>query len=116
MIIVKTSNGTYFINEKLMKQVWHDKENFRVWGTNLDGTVGSIDHVDAVTFVSDTQAMEFHDDGNIIEEMKAKMEQMETEKLAEILKNESYWNAKFAKAENELARLRRKLRDFGCEL
>jgi predicted RNase H-like nuclease (RuvC/YqgF family) len=79
------------VNEKLMKRVWHDKENFKVWGTNLDGTVGSIDHVDAVTFVSDAQAMEYNDDGSIIEAMKFKLKEMEAE-----------CNAKIEKAEKEL--------------
>ena len=79
MIIVKTTTGTYFVNEKLMKRVWHDKDNFKVWGTNLDGTVGSIDHVAAVTFVSDTQPMEYNDDGSIIEAMKFKLKEMEAE-------------------------------------
>ena len=91
MIIVKTQTGTYFMNEKLMKRVWHDKDNFKVWGTNLDGTVGSIDHVAAVTFVSDTQPMEYNDDGSIIEAMKFKMKEMEDE-----------CNAKLEKAEKEL--------------
>ena len=91
MIIVKTTTGTYFVNEKLMKRVWHDKENFKVWGTNLDGTVGSIDHVAAVTFVSDTQPMELNDDGSIIEAMKFKLKEMEAE-----------CNAKLEKAEKEL--------------
>ena len=67
MIIVKTTTGTYFVNEKLMKRVWHDKENFKVWGTQLDGSVDSILHVAAVTFVSDAQPMEYNDDGSIIE-------------------------------------------------
>ena len=91
MIIVKTNTSTYFVNEKLMKQVWHDKENFKVWGTNLDGTVGSIDHVAAVTFVSDAQPMEYNDDGSIIEAMKLKLKEMEAE-----------CNAKIEKAEKEL--------------
>lgn len=130
MIIVKTNTGTHFINEKQIKQVWHDKENAKVFGTNIDGTVGSIDQVDAVTFVSDTQAMEFHDDGNIIEEMKAKIKQMEAATLATILKTESECNAKIEKAEAENAdlkkeneklqdwvvRLQKKLREFGCKL
>lgn len=91
MIIVKTTTGTYFVNEKLMKRVWHDKENFKVWGTNLDGTVGSIDHVAAVTFVSDTQPMEYNDDGSIIEAMKFKLKEMEAE-----------CNAKLEKAEKQM--------------
>lgn len=95
MIIVKTQTGTYFVNEKLMKRVWHDKDNFKVWGTNLDGTVGSIDHVAAVTFVSDTQPMEYNDDGSIIEAMKFKMKEMEDE-----------CNAKLEKAEKELEKHR----------
>ena len=91
MIIVKTTTGTYFVNEKLMKRVWHDKEKFKVWGTNLDGTIGSIDHVAAVTFVSDAQPMEYNDDGSIIEAMKFKLKEMEAE-----------CNAKLEKAEKEL--------------
>lgn len=91
MIIVKTTTGTHFVNEKLMKRVWHDKENFKVWGTNLDGTVGSIDHVAAVTFVSDAQPMEYNDDGSIIEAMKFKLKEIEAE-----------CNSKIEKAEKEL--------------
>lgn len=140
MIIVKTTTGTYFVNEKLMKRVWHDKENFKVWGTNLDGTVGSIDHVAAVTFVSDTQPMEFNDDGSIIEAMKFKLKEMEAECNAKIEKAEKKLKEdhdvaanirnEFFKLEaenkalknendehkNEVMKLRAKLRDFGCEL
>lgn len=102
MIIVKTNTCTHFVNEKAMQKVWHDKENATVYGINLYGTAWSIYQVTAVTFVSDAQAMEFHDDGNIIEDMKAKMDQMEAEKLATILKTESECNAKIEKAEKEL--------------
>lgn len=140
MIIVKTSNGTYFINEKLMKQVWHDKENFKVWGTNLDGTVGSIDHVASVTFVSDAQAMEYYDDGSIIEAMKFKLKEMEAEcnaKLEKAEKELEEHRKTIAKSrdeyfrcldenealkkeneehKNEVMKMRAKLRDFGCEL
>ena len=140
MIIVKTTTGTHFVNEKLMKRVWHDKENFKVWGTNLDGTVGSIDHVAAVTFVSDTQPMEYNDDGSIIEAMKFKLKEMEAECNAKLkkaekklkedhdvaanIRNEFFKleaeNNKLknenAKLQDEVMKLRAKLRDFGCEL
>lgn len=140
MIIVKTNTGTYFVNEKLMKQVWHDKENFKVWGTNLDGTVGGIEHVAAVTFVSDTQPMEYNDDGSIIEAMKFKLKEMEAECNAKLekaekklkedhdvaanIRNEFFKleaeNNKLknenAKLQDEVMKLRAKLRDFGCEL
>lgn len=140
MIIVKTQTSTYFVNEKLMKRVWHDKENFKVWGTNLDGTVGSIDHVAAVTFVSDTQPVEYNDDGSIIETMKFKLKEMEAECNAKIekaekklkedhdfaanIRNEFFKleaeNNKLknenAKLQDEVMKLRAKLRDFGCEL
>ena len=140
MIIVKTNTGTHFVNEKLMKWVWHDKENFKVCGTNLDGTVGSIDHVAAVAFVSDTQPMEYNDDGSIIEAMKFKMKEMEAECNAKIekaekklkedhdvaanIRNEFFKleaeNNKLknenAKLQDEVMKLRAKLRDFGCEL
>lgn len=147
MIIVKTTTGTHFVNEKLMKRVWHDKENFKVWGTNLDGTVGSIDHVAAVTFVSDTQPMEYNDDGSIIEAMTFKLKEMEAECNAKIEKAEKELEEHRAcmknsrddyfkcleeidilkrvnealkkeneEHENEIMKLRAKLRDFGCEL
>jgi predicted RNase H-like nuclease (RuvC/YqgF family) len=79
------------VNEKLMKRVWHDKENFKVWITQLDGSVDSILHVAQVTFVSDAQPMEYNDDGSIIEAMKFKLKEMEAE-----------CNAKVEKAEKEL--------------
>ena len=91
MIIVKTTTGTHFVNEKLMKRVWHDKESFKVWITQLDGSVDSILHVAQVTFVSDAQPMEYNDDGSIIEAMKFKLKEMEAE-----------CNAKIEKAEKEL--------------
>jgi tRNA nucleotidyltransferase/poly(A) polymerase len=95
MIIVKTTTGTHFVNEKLMKRVWHDKENFKVWITQLDGSVDSILHVAQVTFVSDAQPMEYNDDGSIIEAMKFKLKEMEAE-----------CNAKIEKAKNELEKHR----------
>lgn len=140
MIIVKTTTSTHFVNEKLMKRVWHDKENFKVWGTNLDGTVGSIEHVAAVTFVSDTQPMEFNDDGSIIEAMKFKLKEIEAKCNAKLekaekklkddhdvaanIRNEFFKleaeNDKLkkenAKLQDEVMKLRAKLRDYGCEL
>lgn len=102
MIIVKTNNETHFVNEKLVKKVSHDKYNSRVFITREGEQMEMIDDVAAVTFVSDAQAMEFNDDGNIIEDMKAKMDQMEAEKLATIIKTESECNAKLERAEKEL--------------
>lgn len=140
MIIVKTTTGTHFVNEKLMERVWHDKENFKVWGTNLDGTVGSIDHVAAVTFVSDTQPLEYNDDESTIEAMKFKLKEMETECNAKLEKAEKKLKEDYdvaanirneffkleaennklknenAKLQDEVMKLRAKLRDFGCEL
>ena len=140
MIIVKTTTGTHFVNEKLMKRVWHDKESFKVWITQLDGSVDSILHVAQVTFVSDTQPMEYHDDGSIIEAMKFKLKEMEAECNAKIekaekklkedhdvaanIRNEFFKleaeNDKLkkenAKLQDEVMKLRSKLRDFGCEL
>ena len=91
MIIVKTTTSTHFVNEKLMKRVWHDKESFKVWITQLDGSVDIILHVAQVTFVSDAQPMKYNDDGSIIEAMKFKLKEMEAE-----------CNAKIEKAEKEL--------------
>jgi len=140
MIIVKTTTGTYFVNEKLMKRVWHDKENFKVWITQLDGSVDSILHVAQVTFVSDAQPMEYNDDGSIIEAMKFKLKEMEAECNAKIEKAEKKLKEDYdiaanirneffkleddnnklknenAKLQDEVMKLRAKLRDYGCEL
>lgn len=117
MIIVKTDNGTHFVNERETQVVQHDKAHkMVVIRSQKEGLNCNINNVTEVIFVSDAQAMELHDDGNIIEEMKAKMEQMEIEKLTDVLQTESECNAKLAKAESEKLRLKTKLRDFGCEL
>lgn len=131
MIIVKTNTGTHFVTDKETHIVQHEKENKMVAiRSQKEGLNCNINNVTEVIFVSDAKAMEFHDDGNVIEEMKAKIKQMEAASLATILKTESECNAKIEKAEAEnvdlkkeneklqdwVVRLQKKLRDFGCEL
>lgn len=63
MIIVKTKDGCHFLNDKQLTEVRHAKENQTVWfyGENTSDT---ITDVESVTYISDTQAVEWKDEGS----------------------------------------------------
>lgn len=94
MILVITKVGTHFVNENITQKVCHDKEHTKVWITRLDGSLDAIENVETVIYANDAQAVHWQDDGTIVEELKDKMQDLE----------------------NEVVRLKSKLRDFGCEL
>ena len=104
MIIVKTSNGDRFINEAEVLQVAHDKAKSQVviWPKSWCNPTLVTDHF-------------------VIEDVESIIYQPDK------WKNECSWSddlqSKFIsmyddyrEMQNEVARLRAKLRDFGCEL
>ena len=94
MIIIKTNNGSHFVNDKMVRKVWHDRENAKVWITDGNGGLENIADVEMVTYTSDMMKVDYQDKGSMVEHL----EQQHSELC------------------NLLERYRAKLRDFGCEL
>ena len=75
MIIVKTKNGAKFVNEKEAVMVCHDKKAKQVSFHTRETMQGvTINDVESVTFITDTQAVEWKDEGLEIERLKAELE------------------------------------------
>ena len=74
MIIVKTKEGTNFINDKTFDVIAHDKEVAKIY-CGGDG-VHSIDfeNVESVQYVNDAQPFEYKDDGLELETIKKKLQ------------------------------------------
>lgn len=94
MIIVKTTTGTHFVNEKAVRKVWHDKNNAKVWITDANGGIDNIADVEMVTYTSDAMKVDYEDKGSMVKYL----EQQRSELC------------------NIVERYRAKLQDFGCEL
>lgn len=94
MIIVKTKTGTHFVNEKMVRKVWHDKTDAKVWITDGNGSIENITDVEMVTYTSDAMKVDYQDKGSMVEYLEQQ-------------RSEMY---------NVVERYRAKLRDYGCEL
>ena len=101
MIIVKTNNGDRFINEAETLQVSHNKDKAEVevwpskWGNQphqLQNFI--IEHVESVIYTNADQTVKYEDQSKYILSMYDE----------------------YIGMQNEIARLRAKLRDYGCEL
>lgn len=122
MIIVKTNNGDRFINEAETLQINHikDKEQVEVWPSRWGNQQQQpqyyiIEHVESVIYTNADQTVKYDDKCSEVEELK------------NILDNRLEWGMdlhskyismydEYIGMQNEIARLRAKLRDFGCEL
>ena len=80
MIIVKTDNGAKFVNEKEAVMVCHDKKAKQVSFHTREMMQGvTINDVESVTFITDTQAVEWKDEGSEVENLKATIERANKE-------------------------------------
>lgn len=101
MIIVKTSNGDHFVNEAEVIQVAHNKAKAQVviWPSKwCDPTFVTdhfiIEHVESVIYTNVDHTVKYEDQSKYILSMYDE----------------------YIGMQNEIARLRAKLRDYGCEL
>ncbi len=94
MIIVKTQTGTHFVNDKAVRKVWHDKNNAKVWITDVNGGIDNIADVEMVTYTSDMMKVDYQDKGSMVE----------------------YLEQQRSELRNLLERYREKLRDYGYEI
>lgn len=101
MIIVKTNNCDRFINEAETLQVIHNKDKAEVevwpsrWGNQphqLQNFI--IEHVESVIYTNVDHTVKYEDQSKYILSMYDE----------------------YIGMQNEIARLRAKLRDYGCEL
>ena len=73
MIIVKTKQGCQLLNDKHLISVRHDKEKQTVSYYGKD-TSDIVSEVESVTYVSNTQAVEYEYKGSEVEHLKTKLE------------------------------------------
>lgn len=108
MIIVKTSNSDRFINEAETLQVIHNKDKAEVevwpskWGNqphHLQNYI--IEHVESVIYTNADHTVKYEDRLEWGMNLQSKYISMYDEYIG---------------MQNEIARLKAKLRDFGCEL
>ena len=92
MIIVKTDNGAKFVNEKEAVMVCHDKKAKQVSFHTRETMQGvTINDVESVTFITDTQAVEWRDEGSEVERLKAYAERKNKE-ISGIIRRGRYLN------------------------
>ena len=122
MIIVKTNNGDRFINEAETLQINHirDKAQVEVWPSRWGNQQQQpqyyiIEHVESVIYTNADHTVKYEEKCSEVEELK------------NILDNRLEWGMnlqskyismydEYIGMQNEIARLRAKLRDYGCEL
>ena len=122
MIIVKTSNGDRFINEAETLQVSHNKDKALVevwpsrWGNQQQQPqYYIIEHVESVIYTNADQTVKYEDKGSEVEKLKKQIEDGYIFSKDIQSKYISMYD-EYIGMQNEIARLRAKLRDFGCEL
>jgi hypothetical protein len=122
MIIVKTNNGDRFINEAETLQVSHNKDKALVevwpsrWGNQQQQPqYYIIEHVESVIYTNADQTVKYEDKGSEVEKLKKRIEDGYIFSKDIQSKYISMYD-EYIGMQNEIARLRAKLRDFGCEL
>ena len=122
MIIVKTNNGDRFINEAETLQINHikDKEQVEVWPSRWGNQQQQpqyyiIEHVESVIYTNADQTVKYDDKCSEVEELKNILDNRLEWGMNLQSKYISMYN-EYIGMQNEIARLRAKLRDFGCEL
>lgn len=71
MIIVKTKNGDHFVNENVLMEVVHDKENASVYCYRNDGYITTITNVESVVYTNADQTAKYEDKGSRVAELEA---------------------------------------------
>ena len=79
MIIVKTSNGDVFINEKAAILVENDHEAKKVHVQTAENYVNPIENVEMVIYTSDAQPTQWEDEGSVIQKLRAAIERLKEE-------------------------------------
>ena len=122
MIIVKTNNGDRFINEAETLQINHikDKEQVEVWPSRWGNQQQQpqyyiIEHVESVIYTNADQTVKYDDKCSEVEELKNILDNRLECGMNLQSKYISMYD-EYIGMQNEIARLRAKLRDFGCEL
>ena len=104
MIIVKTSNGDHFINDKAVTVVNHDRKNAKVYVYGDDGVIGTIEDVEGIIYANDAQPTSWKDEGSEIQRLKAAIEEQDKEyrRLAEHSRFMREWFFIYQDAFNEI--------------
>lgn len=76
MIIVKTSVGDSFLNEKICTHVVHDNTKQKVY-VLCNERPYEIENVESVRYISDAQTIDYKDEGSELENMTTKADLLE---------------------------------------
>jgi hypothetical protein len=79
MIIVKTSNGDVFINDKVTIIVAHDREAKKVHVQTNENWVDPIENVEGVIYTNDAQPTSWQDEGSTIQRLRETIDKLEKE-------------------------------------
>ena len=109
MIIVKTSNGDVFINDRELVKLTHDRHNHFVYAKMKNEThigllsrqIKPIDKVESVTYINDATDKERRDDGS------------EVAFLRQYLADEKNMTGFLCQLSEQIEK---KLRDFACDI
>ena len=71
MIIIKTTNGDVFVNEKTTQIVQHDKQNkMVVIRSSKEGLNCNIQNVEGIIYTNDAQPTSWQDEGSALEKAR----------------------------------------------
>lgn len=79
MIIVKTSNGDVFVNEKEMRNLFYDHNEKCVTIREDQHDKTTILKVEAVTYHSDSQTVSYTDEGSLVQQLRDDLEKANKE-------------------------------------
>lgn len=79
MIIIKTSNGDHFINDKAVTEVAHDREKAVVDCYGSDGYNSHIENVEGVMYTNDSQPTSWQDEGSALAMAEKTLEELRDE-------------------------------------
>lgn len=97
MIIVKTSNGDKFINDKAAITVEHDHESKKVYVQTADNFVNPIENVEVVIYTNDANPTQWRDEGSELAKMRETVERFR-ERLDEERTLKNSYNRSFYQA------------------
>ncbi len=76
MIIVKTTDGDKFVNDKAITALSHEREYKRVRFFDKDGNKIAFDNVEGVIYTNDVQPTQWTDEGSEVQRLKNELGQI----------------------------------------
>lgn len=77
MIIVKTTDGDKFVNDKAITALSHEREHKRVKFFDKEGNRITFDNVESVIYTNDAQPTQWADEGSEVQRLKESIKKKE---------------------------------------